>query len=114
MNSIHQQLLTRPTYVEINKAALTHNFKTIQALAPTAKVLCTVKGNAYGHGAVEVAKHFESLGADYLGVALPEEGVELRNAGVTLPILVLSAIADQQIQLCIENSLTLTAPLTNG
>ena len=110
MNTIHQELLTRPTVVQIDMASLRHNFKTIKSLLPHSKILCIVKGNAYGHGAVAVARCLEDLNADYLGVALPEEGVELRQAGITLPILVLSAIAEQQIKLCIEHNLTLTAP----
>lgn len=110
MNTIHQQLLTRPTYVEVNMASLRHNFQVMKSLAADSKILCTVKGNAYGHGAVKVATLFQELGADYLGVALPEEGVELRKAGISIPILVLSAIADQQIRLCIEHNLSLTAP----
>jgi len=110
MTNIHQELLTRPTYVEIDMNAIRHNFNEIKKQLSGQKVLCVVKGNAYGHGSVAMAQLFESLNADYLGVAIPEEGVELRRAGIQTPILVLSAIADKQISVCIEYDLTITAP----
>ena len=109
MNTIHQELQTRPTYVEIDLDTLRSNMRSIQSLS-TSKIMWVVKANAYGHGAIEVAHCLQDAGADYLGVALPEEGAELREAGITIPILVLSAIADEQIHLCIKNDLTLTAP----
>lgn len=110
MKNIHQQLLTRPTFVEINMKHIKHNFKEVKKYISNQKIMCIVKGNAYGHGIVPMAQHFESLGADYFGVAIPEEGVELRKAGITKPILVLSAIADKQISICIDYELTITAP----
>lgn len=111
MKNIHQQLLTRPTFVEINMDNVEHNFKQVKnQLQNNQKICCVVKGNAYGHGIVEMAQAFEKYGADYLAVAIPEEGVELRKAGITIPILVLSAIADKQISVCIDNDLTITAP----
>lgn len=110
MFNIHQELLTRPTFLEIDMAALRHNFTQIKNLVPDAKMLCIVKGNAYGHGSEKMALLFQELGADYLGVAIPEEGVELRRAGVTIPILVLSAIADKQIAVCLDHDLSITAP----
>ena len=63
-------------------------------LKPTTKLLVLVKANAYGHGAVEFASMMQQEGADYLAVALPVEGVELRRAGISLPILVLTAGTD--------------------
>jgi len=110
MTNIHQELLTRPTYLEIDMEALKHNYHQLRTLAGDSKMLCIVKGNAYGHGSIEMAKAFQLYGADYLGVAIPEEGIELRRAGVTIPILVLSAISDIQIPVCIQYDLTITAP----
>ncbi len=110
MNNVHQQLLTRPTFVEIDLEALSHNFEQVKKQLHGQKMLCVVKGNAYGHGIAEMAQEFENLGADYLAVAIPEEGVELRNAGITIPILVLSAIADKQITVCIDYDLTISVP----
>lgn len=63
-------------------------------LKPTTKLLTLVKANAYGHGAVEFASMMQNEGADYLAVALPVEGVELRRNGISLPILVLTAGMD--------------------
>jgi len=110
MFNIHQELLTRPTFVEVDMNAVRHNLAQVRKLAPDQKILAVVKGNAYGHGAIPMAHLFQSLGVDYLGVAIPEEGVELRRAGITVPILVLSAIADKQIPVCIQYDLTITAP----
>ncbi len=63
-------------------------------LEASTRLLVLVKANAYGHGAVEFAAMMQSCGADYLAVALPVEGIELRKAGITLPILVLTAGVD--------------------
>lgn len=80
----------RPTHVEIDLTALVHNYQQLCHELPTGSgVLAVVKADAYGHGAVEVAKVLQRLGADLFGVAIAEEGVELRDAGVEVPILVL-------------------------
>ena len=63
-------------------------------LEPKTKLLVLVKANAYGHGAVEFAAMMQRAGADYLAVATPVEGVELRRNGISLPILVLTAGSD--------------------
>ena len=63
-------------------------------LKKTTKLLVLVKANAYGHGAVEFASMLQAEGADYLAVALPVEGVELRRNGISLPVLVLTAGMD--------------------
>jgi len=110
MQNIHQKLLTRPTYVEIRMDYIRHNFHQIKNLLTGQKLLCVVKGNAYGHGIVEISKLFQELGADYLAVAIPEEAVELREAGIKIPILALSPIADKQIEVCINYDITITAP----
>jgi alanine racemase len=81
--------LIRPTRAEIDLGALRQNFAEARRLAGPAEVLAVVKANAYGHGAVAVARALEGEGAQLLGVALVEEGLELRNAGVRAPMLVL-------------------------
>jgi alanine racemase len=68
-----------------------------------------LKANGYGHGLVEVAQHMAALGAPYLGVAFLEEGILLREYGITTPILVLGGILGNQIPLFLEYDLTLTA-----
>jgi alanine racemase len=110
MINIHQHLLTRPTFVEINTSKIRHNFNEVKKQLQGQKLLCVVKGNAYGHGSIIMSQLFQELGADYLAVAIPEEGVELRMNGITIPILVLSSISDKQIQVCIDYDLSITAP----
>ena len=71
------------------------NFRYFRSrLAPSTKMLILVKANAYGHGAVEFASIMQQEGADYLAVAYPVEGIELRRAGISLPIIVLTAGTD--------------------
>ncbi len=79
----------RPTEARIELSALGNNLREARRLAPSARVLAVVKADAYGHGAVACARAFVEAGADWLGVALVEEGLELRKAGLTAPILVL-------------------------
>jgi alanine racemase len=99
----------RPTLVEVDLDCLTANYHAIQAHVAPAAVMPILKANAYGHGLVEVARHMESLGAPYLGVAFLEEGILLREAGITVPILVLGGIIGNQVPLFLEHDLTLTA-----
>ena len=81
--------------LELNLPACQDNFRYFRSrLEPTTRLLVLVKANAYGHGAVEFAAMMQSCGADYLAVALPVEGIELRQAGISLPILVLTAGTD--------------------
>lgn len=69
---------------------LAHNYRNLRALTPMGtKFLGLVKADAYGHGAVPIARELEKLGADYLGVACLDEAIELREAGITAPILIL-------------------------
>jgi alanine racemase len=99
----------RPTIVEISLARLANNFRAIQAAVSPAAVMPIVKANAYGHGLVPVARHLVSLGATSLGVAFLEEAVALREAGVTVPILVMGGIFGNQIPVFLRHGLTLTA-----
>ena len=69
---------------------LAHNYHALRQLTPYGtKFMGLVKADAYGHGAVPVAKKLEELGADYLGVACLDEAIELREAGIQAPILIL-------------------------
>ena len=68
------------TWAEIDLAALDHNYRALRACAPDSRFLGVVKANAYGHGAVPVARRLEALGADYLAVACLNEAQELRRA----------------------------------
>jgi alanine racemase len=83
----------RPTVGEVDLGALEFNYRQIQKRIPKGvKLLCVVKADAYGHGAIPVSHKLEKLGVEYLGVAIPEEGVELRKGGIKTPILVLGGI----------------------
>ena len=82
--------LCRRTWAEIDLKALEHNYHTLRAMLPQGcRLLAPVKADAYGHGAVPVAKKLEELGIDYLAVASLDEGIELRKAGVETPVLIL-------------------------
>lgn len=95
----------RPTRAEVDLAALRHNVSAVRSLAPNAAVMAVVKANAYGHGAVQVARALETTEVQLLGVALVEEGVELRNAGVKKPILVLGGSYEGGYDLLVEYDL---------
>ena len=101
--------VTRPTFVEVSLARLAENFRAIQAAVAPAVVMPILKANAYGHGLVPVARHLVTLGATSLGVAFLEEAVALRDAGLTLPILVMGGILGNQIPAFLRHGLTLTA-----
>ena len=96
----------RPTIAEIDLDALAHNYHQIRRLVhPGVKMMAVVKDNAYGHGAVIVARELEKLGVDMLGVAITEEGLELRNGGIKKPILILTGIRREEIDAVIEYDL---------
>src|SRR5690349_13025819 len=108
MSQTEQHLLARrPTWAEIDLNNLAANFNQVkQRVSPTARVMAVVKANAYGHGAVECARRLEKEGADWFGVALPEEGIELRDEGITKPILCMGGNWALQEALCIQQNLT--------
>ena len=80
----------RPTYAEIDLGAIRHNVATLASLIAPSEVCAVVKADAYGHGDAPVAEAAVQAGATRLAVALVEEGVRLREAGIETPILVLS------------------------
>ncbi len=96
----------RPTWAEIHLGHLVHNFRAIRArVGPAVKICAVVKAEAYGHGAVAVARCLEAVGADWFGVATVEEGVALRAAGIARPILCFGVLQGQQ-DLVLEHRLT--------
>lgn len=98
--------MPRPTYAEVNLGAICRNLRALRGLlAPGVKVLGVVKADAYGHGAVPVARALADEGVEMLGVALVEEGVELRLAGVTTPILVMGTLPADEIGAALEHDL---------
>ncbi len=80
----------RPAWIEVDLAAIRHNVASLRDAAAPAELCAVVKADGYGHGAVAVARQALRAGAAGLAVALVEEGVALRAAGITAPILVLS------------------------
>ena len=80
----------KKTVLEIDLNALEHNFNVISSkLKPSTKFMAVVKAGGYGSHSVEIAKKLESIRVDYFAVAFTNEGIDLRNAGIKTPILVL-------------------------
>ena len=98
----------RATWAEVNLARLKQNFQAIRQKVAPAKFMLILKANAYGHGLVEVARHLAPE-ADYIGVAVLEEGILLREMGIRAPILVMGGIWSNQIPQYLQNNLALTA-----
>jgi alanine racemase len=97
----------RPTWAEIDLDALANNYRVIRNhVGQDVKILAAVKANAYGHGAVECARRLAAEGVDWFGVALPEEGIELRGAGIVQPILCLGGFWPGQETALLQHSLT--------
>ncbi len=97
----------RPTCAEIDIKALVHNLNEAKRLAGSkSQLLAVVKADAYGHGAVKVSEALVRNDVQYLGTALVEEGIELRDAGIKIPIIVLGGVFESQIPKIAEYSLT--------
>ena len=97
----------RPTRAEINLDNLAFNFHSVKKfVAENIEYMAVVKADAYGHGAVECAKRLEKESIDWMAVALPEEGLELRENGIKKPVLCLGGFWNGQENLLLENNLT--------
>lgn len=107
--TISEEEFLRPTRVEVDLRILAKNFAEIKSRVGNARIMPVLKANAYGHGLVRTAQLMQRLNADYLGVAVLEEGILLRKAGITIPILVLGGIWGNQIPLFIKYDLSITA-----
>ena len=96
-----------PTYATVNLAALAHNLSCIKRyLSPGCEVMAIVKANAYGHGAVETALALARLGVGRIAVASLEEGIALRQAGISASIVVLGALFEEQVSDLVAHQLT--------
>lgn len=106
---VHSQMSvqTRPVYLEVNLSQLKRNIEAIRAHVSPAKVMPMVKANAYGHGVDGLAQFLEPF-VDYFGVAIVEEGIHLRELGITKPILVAGGTLPEQVPLFALHDLTLT------
>lgn len=99
----------RQTYARIDLNAFSHNIQAVrQAIGKDVMLMAVVKADAYGHGLCQMAEHAEKNGVDYLAVALAEEGAALRDAGISLPILVLAGLSEESTGMAVEAGLTLT------
>jgi alanine racemase len=100
---------TRRCWVEVDGRALRHNFKILRSLIlRNTRLMAVVKANAYGHGLIPLARELEAIGTDWLGVANVAEGTAIREAGVRLPILLLSATLPGEMAEAVREKLTLT------
>ncbi len=98
----------RPTQAVVDLDALRANYEAFRMhLQSSTLLLACVKANAYGHGAVEVSRELERLGADYLSVAFLDEALELRQAGVSLPILVLGYTPPEGLTVARDHDVTI-------
>ncbi len=102
-----ENIAHRPTWSQISLNNLKNNFHSVKNfVGKDIEYMAVVKADAYGHGAVECSKKLESEGVDWLGVALPEEGLELRNNGITTPILCLGSFWTGQEEFLLDYNLT--------
>ena len=95
MNSVSY----RPTWAEVDLAALEFNFRQIRkAVGKQTKIMAVIKCDAYGHGLLPIAKRLVRLGTEYLGVACIDEAVILRNNRIKLEIVIVGNILDKDIK----------------
>ena len=101
----------RPAVVKVNLGAIKRNIENeTQHLEPGQKMLAVVKANGYGHGAVEVAKVADQVGAAGFCVAILDEALELRRADITKTILVLGVVSPEYAPIAAANDISLTVP----
>ncbi|PAV31636.1 alanine racemase [Virgibacillus profundi] len=99
----------RDTWVEVSINAIQHNVRTFKEyIEQDSRLMAVVKADAYGHGAVDVAKMAIDAGADYLAVAFLDEAIQLRQAGIDFPVLVLGYTTPDAVEDAIMNDITLT------
>ncbi len=96
------------TWAEINLDNIEHNYNVIRSMLKGSMLCCVIKADAYGHGAVALANLYESLGADYFAVSNIEEALELRQNGITLPILILGYTPPMYAKELAENNISQT------
>ncbi|MDA8261741.1 MAG: alanine racemase [Actinomycetota bacterium] len=98
----------RPAWAEVSKAALAENYSRLSAVAAPASVMAVVKADAYGHGAVTAAGVLYDAGCRRFAVALVDEGVELRRAGIDGEILVLSEVPPETLEVARDEGISVT------
>src|SRR6202142_907420 len=106
-NAIHRG--GRPVWAEISLKAILHNLRVVRRhIGPKPKILAVVKSNAYGLGAVPVAKALQKANVDWFGVTCANEGIELRESGIRKRILILTGFWPGEEKKLIQNGLTPT------
>ena len=100
---------TSRTWAEVDLGAVRHNVVTLKRKAPNSRLMAVVKADAYGHGSVEVARASIEAGAESLAVVTVEEGMELRRAGLEVPILVFTDLLPDRLPLAEAHRLAVTA-----
>lgn len=101
------EIIQKRTWAEIDLDAAAYNLAAIRKrIGEKVKLCCVIKADAYGHGAVRLAKEYETLGADWLALSNIEEAVQLRRAGITLPMLVLGYTPPEAAALLAENNIS--------
>ena len=97
----------RPAWAEVDLDAIDYNVGQVKKyIGKNKKIMAVLKGNAYGHGAVEVAKQVVSSGVDIIAVALVDEAIELREAGINIPIMTLGYLHEYQVPAAVDYDLT--------
>ena len=104
----------RPAWAEISASAIAHNVAALREVMGGSLLCAVVKANGYGHGAVFAATAALAGGADSLAVAIVDEGIELREAGITAPVLLLAEIPPETIPDALAHSLTITVGSLEG
>lgn len=94
------------TWAEIDLDGANHNFNIIREQVGSTRICCVIKANGYGHGAVQLAKLYESIGADFFAVSNIEEALQLRRANIILPILILGYTDPQCANLLAESNIS--------
>ena len=95
-------------WANIDLDLLENNLRALRSLLPEKKILAVVKADAYGLGAIPISRRLEDGCIDYLGVGTSREALDLRNAGITSPVLVLGALVEPEIELLIDQNVAVT------
>ncbi|ANC75549.1 alanine racemase [Fictibacillus phosphorivorans] len=98
----------RDTWAEIDLDKISQNIKSFKRHLPEQKIMAVVKANGYGHGALQVAEEALRSGAEFLAVAMLDEGLALRKQGIKAPILVMNRVRPEYASLAAENEISLT------
>src|SRR5699024_11030071 len=99
----------RRTWAEVNLSAIAHNITVLRGLLATvAEVMGVIEADGYGHRSVEAAKVLINCGVHFLAVALLEEAIKLREAGITTPILVIGRVHPDDVFIAAKQNITLT------